>query len=90
MPASAATDQIRQIDRNIDGIRRELFRRVGRFNTFCAHGWQLAWDRHPDLRAKETELFRLRGIAQQERDAQIERDYRAAQRKQRAAYRRAA
>lgn len=82
--------QIRLIDKRIDGITLELFRRGGRFNTFDCHGWQLAWDRAPDLRIRRNELFRLRGLAQQERDALIEKEYRTAQRRQRASYRKTA
>lgn len=74
--------QIRQIDRNIDGIRSALYAR-GRFDNLSAHGWQLAWDRNPDLHARETELFRQRGELQQQRDALIESEYRAEQRRQR-------
>lgn len=84
------TQTIRQIDKRIDGIRMELFRRVGRFNTLSASEWQLAWDRHPDLYSRQEMLFGLRGLAQLDRDAEIERAYRAEQRKQRRAYRRAA
>lgn len=85
-----AVQQIRIIDKKIDGIRLELFRRVGRFNTMDAGGWQLAWDRHPDLYARHTELFRQRGELQVVRDAEIDRQYRAEQRKLRRSYRRAA
>lgn len=81
---------IRQIDRNIDGIRLELYRRGLRFNIYCSHGWQLAWDRNPDLAARNQTLFQLRGLAQLARDAAIEREYRTAQRRQRRAYRKAA
>lgn len=72
------------------GIRLDLYRRVGRFNTFCSHGWQLAWDRNPDLHARRTELFRQRGELQQIRDAEIDRAYRAEQRRARRSYRKAA
>lgn len=80
---------IRQIDRHIDGIRMELYRRGCR-PGMCASSWQLAWDRNPDLRARNETLFRLRGLAQLERDAQIEREYRAEQRRTRRSIRRAA
>jgi hypothetical protein len=88
--SSTPAQTIRQIDRHIDGVTLELFRRGGRFNIFDAGAWQLAFDRHPDLGARRDTLFRLRGLAQLDRDAQAERDYRAAQRKQRRAYRTAA
>ncbi len=81
---------IRQIDKRIDGIRLELFRRGGRFNTLDVSSWQLAWDRHPDLNSRHDMLYRLRGLAQLERDAEIERAYRVEQRRLRATLRRAA
>jgi hypothetical protein len=84
------TQRIAAIDRRIDGVRLELFRRGCRFNTMSAHGWQIAWDRHPDLGARNDFLYRLRGLAQLDRDAEIERTYRADQRRARAARRRAA
>lgn len=56
------------IDRDITGIRRELVRRVGRFNQYSAAEWQAAWDQCPDLRQRETSLYLERGLAQQERD----------------------
>lgn len=85
-----AVQQIAQIDRNIDGISLELFRRAGRFNTMSADSWQLAWDRNPDLRARREELYRQRGELQIIRDAETERAYRAEQRRVRRSYRRAA
>jgi hypothetical protein len=88
--ANSSKEEIRLIDKRIDGVRLELFRRGARFNTFDCHGWQLAWDRNPDLYGRQLALSRRRGIAQQECDAIAEREYRAAQRRQRAAYRRAA
>lgn len=88
LPAIKA--KIALIDRKIDGTRMELCRRVGRFNMFSAHGWQTAWDRHPDLYGRNQALFAERDIAAQERDALIEAEYRAAKRRERASYRRAA
>lgn len=82
--------QIALIDKRIDGVRMELFRRVGRFNTMSANSWQLAWDRHPDLYARQSGLFCQRGVLQQVRDAEAERAYRADQRRVRASYRMAA
>lgn len=81
--------QIRLIDKRIDGIRLEMFRRT-RVSIFDAGSWQLAWDRNPDLHARSEELFRQRGELQQVRDAKAEREFRAAQRRLRASYRRAA
>jgi hypothetical protein len=92
MPSALLTSQIetiRLIDKRIDGIRLELFRRGARFNTLDAAGWQLAWDRNPDLLGRHEALFRFRGIAQDTRDAIIESDHRAAQRRERAAAKRA-
>lgn len=66
---------IRLVDRKIDGIRRELMRRVGKFNTLSANAWQLAWDRCPDLREMETTLFAERGNLQQARDHLINDAY---------------
>jgi hypothetical protein len=78
---------IRLIDKKIHGIRLELYRRVGRFNTFSAHDWQLAWDRNPDLQARENALFLLRDIAVQEFTELLEKEYRKAQRAERRAVR---
>lgn len=80
---------IRQIDRHIDGIRLELYRRGCR-PRLSASEWQLAWDRNPDLSARNDTLYRLRGLAQLARDAAIEREYRSLQRRQRQTYRKAA
>lgn len=82
-------EAIRIIDKKIDGIRLELYRRVGRFNTLEAAAWDLAWRRCPDLYARQEALFRFRGVAQQIRDAIIDTEYRAEQRRERAAHRKA-
>lgn len=87
MPSSLLAGQleaIRIIDRKIDGIRKELFRRVGAFNAMSADGWQLAWNRNPDLDERHAALFRFRGVAQQTRDLIIEREHQAARRRERA------
>jgi hypothetical protein len=83
MTSAQAQQQINLIDKRIDGVRLELFRRVGRFNTFCSWGWQLAWDRNPDLHARQTDLYRQRGELQQIRDAEIECKYQATARRER-------
>ena len=80
---------IKVIDRKIDGIRKELIRRVGAFNTLSADSWQLAWNRNPDLDARHNALFRFRGVAQQTRDLIIECEYQAELRRLRALRRRA-
>lgn len=59
--------QIASLDKQIDAIRRELLSRAGR-RLETAGEWQDAWYRHPDLRNREVEMFRQRGLAQQERD----------------------
>lgn len=55
--------RIKQIDKAIDAIRGELCR-LEQIDKFSAASWQRAWDRHPDLRDRETSLFRERGVAQ--------------------------
>ena len=62
--------EIVQIDRQIDANRRELKARET-FDRFSSEGWQAAWDKHPDLHARECDLFRQRGEAQIEQ-ARIE------------------
>jgi hypothetical protein len=62
------TQTIGQIDKAIDANRAEMQRRVGRKIRSTPGAWQKAWDAHPYLRAKDHELFRQRGIAQQARD----------------------
>lgn len=80
----SAVQQIRLIDKRIDGIRLELHRRGPAFHTFDTHAaWQLAWDRNPDLHERHTELFRQRGDLQVARDAEIEREWRAQERRER-------
>lgn len=81
---------IRQIDRRIDGIRLEIYRRIGRFNTQSCLAWQAAWERCPDLQARDRDLYEQRGHLQTERDAALEREYRAEQRQSRKQTRKAA
>lgn len=86
MPSALLASQIeaiRLLDKRIDGVRLELLRRV-RVNILDAGSWQLAWDRNPDIDRRHDALFRLRGIAQDTRDLIIEREYQAAQRRERA------
>lgn len=59
--------RISEIDRRIDAIRAELNRRE-KIDAQSSASWQRAWDRHPDLRAAEIELFRARGHLQIVRD----------------------
>lgn len=77
-------EAIRLIDKKIDSVRLELYRRYGRFNTFNAHEWQLAWDCNPDLFNRSKALFDLRMVAIDARDAIINREYSSAQRRARA------
>ncbi len=65
---------ISEIDKQIDMIHRELHRRE-KIKFLSAESYQNAWDAHPDLRAKEQELYRQRGLAQRDRD---QREYDAA------------
>lgn len=65
MPTPAAV--ISRLDQAIDANRLALCVLEGRKLVNVAH-WGNAWDRHPDLRARDIELFRQRGVAQQERD----------------------
>lgn len=61
------TPKIRVIDRQIDAIHRQLSK-LEKIDKLDAESWQRAWDRHPALRAQEVDLYRQRGIAQDERD----------------------
>lgn len=79
--------QIAEIDKLIDANRATMLRRL-RFNpSLSAFDWQRAWDRCPDLYARERSLFRQRGIAQQARDEQDRKDWQREQRRQRAQHR---
>lgn len=84
-----AETEIERIDQEIDANRRVLLQRV-RFAPSTAAEFQAAWDRNPDLWARERGLFRRRGYAQQRRDAAIERAWQTEQRRLRASRRRAA
>lgn len=92
MPATSQTaaERIDQIDRQINIVRWELHIRVPLIDTLSAASWQAAWDRHPDLSAREDALFRQRGIAQRERDEAEHRAWQRQQRQERAALRRRA
>lgn len=56
------------IDRQIDQVRLAL-EMLECVKPFSAESWQAAWDKHPELRAQEKELFRQRGEAQRDRAA---------------------
>lgn len=72
--------QIARLDREITAIHKELCRRE-RIRQLCTDDWQNAWDRHPELREREHELFRQRGAAQRERDAAAEKAWRTERRR---------
>lgn len=72
---------VQQIDRDIDATRRALMARMHCDPGLSVSAWQNAWDRCPDLHAREHELFCERGFAQQERDRLAEIEYRHEQRK---------
>jgi hypothetical protein len=61
--------EIGRIDRAIDANHEELQQRIGRRIRALPSSWQKAWDAHPDLRERESALYRERSFAQQERDA---------------------
>lgn len=84
------SQHIEQIDRQINVNRWALHLRCPLINTLSARSWQNAWDRHPDLRAREDELFRQRGIAQQECDEAEHKAWLSQQRSERAKARHAA
>jgi hypothetical protein len=85
-----AQQTINRIDAEIDAVRRELMNRL-HFHPDCsARQWQAAWDRCPDLAAREAQLFSQRYDARVLRDREINEAWKSEQRKQRAARRRAA
>ena len=62
---------IPEIDVEIDANRAELRQRepeAFRGRPLDCLRWQIAWDRHPDLRERDRALFRERGRAQLIRD----------------------
>jgi hypothetical protein len=84
-----AQQTIDAIDLLIDANRRELYRRI-RYLPQTAHEYQNAWDRNPDLHAREHDLYRQRGFAQQHLADEMEVTWRAGKRRARAAQRQAA
>lgn len=66
--------EISRIDREIDLVRKELRGRE-KVRPMSAASWQAAWDKHPDLRLREVELFGRRGVAQKERDEKAHKDW---------------
>lgn len=78
-----AQQTIDAIDAQIDANRRVLMNRLHANPGMSAFAWQQAWDRCPDLHAIDHQLFRQRGIAQQQRDMDDHKAWLASQRKQR-------
>lgn len=66
------TQTISQIDQAIDAVTATM-RGLEKIMPLSAAHWQSAWDRHPDLYASYCELYRQRGIAQEERDLKASR-----------------
>jgi hypothetical protein len=75
--------KIAQIDQQIDANRAQLVLHQG-FDELCAGCWQSAWDRHPELATREQELFRQRGVAQQEADLAAHKEWLRDKRSERA------
>lgn len=75
--------KISQVDRHIDENRHQL-QRAEKISPFSAASWQKAWDKHPDLYARESAMFKQRGELQDLRDrvdARAQRRTRAAKTK---------
>lgn len=87
--ASSPQQRLAEIDGRINMVRWALHLRSPLIDTLSAKSWQAAWDRNPGLRAQESDLFRQRGIAQQERDAAEHKAWMTAQRIERASRRKA-
>lgn len=81
--------EIQIIDQQIDAVHAAL---VGRVKCMPQGyvGWENAWRRNPDLRARETALFRARGEAQERRDAALAKAARDERARQSREWRRAA
>lgn len=87
--AASPQQRIAEIDGRINVARWALHLRSPLIYTLSAKSWQAAWDRNPGLRAQEADLFRQRGIAQQERDAAEHKAWMTVQRIERASRRKA-
>jgi hypothetical protein len=75
------TRTVRQIDRDIDANRIVLIQRL-RYSPGSAYEWQIAWDRNPDLQARDCALFRERDEARDEDIRIAEREHKAALRRE--------
>lgn len=60
--------EIAEVDRQIDANRAEI-RSLVKIRPLSAGSWQRAWDKHPDLYARDRALFCRRGELQALRDA---------------------
>lgn len=74
--------QIAAVDRQIDAVHGQL-RTLEKIKPMSAASWQSAWDKHPDLREQERQLYVQRGQLQQERDLHEYRDAKKAARRDR-------
>lgn len=77
---------IEQIDRKIDANRRALMARLHCNPECSARAWQNAWDRCPDFQKRDKELYLQRGLAQQERDAEVNAVWKKMQRRAKRGY----
>ncbi len=59
--------QINRIDAEITAVQNRLCQ-LETVDEMDAGSWQAAWDRHPNLYARHSDLYRQRGVAQLERD----------------------
>ena len=58
--------QARTVNLEIDALHKQL-RQLEPIDLLSAASWQLAWDKHPELRARETALFQKLGEFQRRR-----------------------
>jgi len=61
--------EIARIDRQIDGLIRDVIKLVG-YEPEGPEGWQEAWDAHPEHYNVRCGLYLTRGLFQIERDRQ--------------------
>lgn len=76
-------NEIINIDKQLNALYRKL-RSLEKISPNDAGSWQIAWNKHPDLLAQECELYRQRGIAQQERNTKASNAWAQQQRQKRA------
>lgn len=63
MQQAAPRVTISKLDVEITGVTRELRKRE-RIDRLSSASWQAAWDKHPDLHTRHSDLYRQRGEAQ--------------------------